>query len=206
MGLGPWPLVSDHSGPRPTLTRRKHPLPLPVPPAPVPIFFSFLGLWLLLWPCLWPRLRAAASSAPSFFLGPARFLSGFSPRISVQRFPLAREGTAWDRIPAGIPAGSLWAPLGPLQRHKLHHFFWLQLSHSVLRFSLGMDMQLGMEMGMKRAGQGIAIAMAIAITTTVLCYAILYYTILYYSPCRCPCRCPCSSEIVLPMHGPVDLM
>ena len=63
-------------------------------------------------------------------------------------------------------------------------------------------MQLGMEMGMKRAGQGIAIAMAIAITTTVLCYAILYYTILYYSPCRCPC----SSEIVLPMHGPVDLM
>lgn len=106
------------------------------------------------------------------------------------------QDSRWDsrRVPLG--------PLGPLQRHKLHHFFWLQLSHSVLRFSLGMDMQLGMEMGMKRAGQGIAIAMAIAITTTVLCYAILYYTILYYSPCRCPC----SSEIVLPMHGPVDLM
>lgn len=92
-----------------------------------------------------------------------------------------QHGIAWDSMGQDsrwdsrrVPLG----PLGPLQRHKLHHFFWLQLSHSVLRFSLGMDMQLGMEMGMKRAGQGIAIAMAIAITTTVLCYAILYYTIL----------------------------
>lgn len=144
LALGPWPLVSDHSGPRPTLTRRKHP-----PPPPRPHFFFFSGAVAS------PVALSAASPTgcalvcglvcAEFFPWPCAIPVGLLPPYFRPEIP---TGTGGDRIPAGIPAGSLWAPLGPprpplgpLQRHKLHHFFWLQLSHSVLRFSLGMDIQ-----------------------------------------------------------------